>query len=98
MKNILVPIGISPNGKNTLAYAIALAKHFKASLFVIDSHKVTPTSVHISSAKDVIHAQNFNRVKELVQSVQAETVEIKMVTYEGDLVSGIESLDKEIGI
>ncbi len=79
MKNILVPIGISPNGKNTLAYAIALAKHFKASLFVIDSHKVTPTPVHISSAKDVIHSQNFNRVKELVQSVQTEAVEIKMV-------------------
>ena len=98
MKNILVPIGISPNGKNTLAYAIALAKHFKSSIFVIDSHKVTPTYVHISSAKDVIHAQNFNRVKELVQSVQAETVEIKMVNYEGDLVSGIESLDKEIGL
>ena len=98
MKNILVPIGISPNGKNTLAYAIALAKHFKASLFVIDSHKFTPTPVHISSAKDVIHAQNFNRVKELVQSVQAEAVEIKIVNNEGDLVSGIESLDKEIGL
>lgn len=98
MKNILVPIGISPNGKNTLAYAIDLAKHFNASLFVIDSHKVTPTSVHISSAKDAIETQNFNRVKEMVQSVQTSSVDIKMVSYEGDLVSGIESLDKEIGL
>ena len=98
MKNILVPIGISPNGKNTLTYAIALAKDLKASIFVIDSHKVTPTSVHISSAKEAIHTQNFNRIKEMVHSVQDEAVDIKMVNYEGDLVSGIESLDKEIGL
>ena len=98
MKNILVPIGVSSNGKNTLTYAVAFAKHFKASLFVIDSHKLTPTSVHISSAKEAIHNQNFTRVKEMVQSVQTDAVEIKMVTYEGDLVSGIESLDKEIGL
>ena len=98
MKNILVPIGISPNGKNTLAYAIDLAKHHKASLFVMDSYNATMTPAQISSAKKVIHQQNFNRVKEMVQSVQNDSVDLKMVNYKGDLLKGIESLDSEIGL
>ena len=98
MKNILVPIGISPNGKNTLAYAIVLAKHYKASLFVMDSYNATMTPAHISSAKKVIHQQNFNRVKEMVQSVENDSVDIKIVNYKGDLLKGIESLDSEIGL
>ena len=98
MKNILVPIGISPNGKNTLAYAVVLAKHYKASLFVMDSYNATMTPAHISSAKKVIHQQNFNRVKEMVQSVDNDPVDIKIVNYKGDLLKGIESLDSEIGL
>lgn len=98
MKNILVPIGISPNGKNTLAYAVVLAKHYKASLFVMDSYNATMTPAHISSAKKVIHQQNFNRVKEMVQSVDNDPADIKIVNYKGDLLKGIESLDSEIGL
>jgi nucleotide-binding universal stress UspA family protein len=98
MKNILVPIGISPNGKSTLAYAVELAKHFKASLFVIDSYNAASIPAQISSAKEVINSRNFKRVKELVKSVQTDSVDIKMVNYKGDLITGIESLDKKIGL
>ena len=98
MKNILVPIGISKNGINTLAYAVSLAKHFNASIFVIDSYNATSTPAQISTAKDALNTKNFNRVKEMVQSVQKDSVDIKMVNYRGELVSGIESLDKEIGL
>ena len=59
MKNILVPIGISPNGKSTLAYAVELAKHFKASLFVIDSYNAASIPAQISSAKEVFNKNAF---------------------------------------
>ncbi len=98
MKNILVPIGISPNGQNTLEYAIALAKHFDASIFVIDSHKAVITHTHLGKAEEVINTQNFKRVKKMVQSVETKGIKIKLVEYEGSLLSGIEDLDKEIGL
>ena len=40
----------------------------------------------------------LKRLKELVKSVQTDSVDIKMVNYKGDLITGIESLDKKIGL
>ena len=36
MKNILVPIGVSPNSHETLQYAVDFASEFSSNLYVME--------------------------------------------------------------
>ena len=49
MKNILVPLGISDNAQNTLAYAIDLAVTSQAKLYVMDTFNPSFTNAHCST-------------------------------------------------
>ena len=97
MKHILVPIGISSNAQNTLDYAIALAQHYTAQLYVMDSYTAKSPS-HLGNIKNVIHKNNFDRVKEIIQSIDSKGIDIQLVQYEGDLLSAIASLDDKVGL
>lgn len=95
MKSILVPIGISSNAENTLDYALALAHHYGAQVYVMDSYTAKSPS-HLGNIKNIIHKNNFERVKEIIQSIDSKGIAIQLVQYEGDLLSAIASLDKKV--
>lgn len=95
MKNILVPIGISSNAQNTLEYALAMANHYAAQVYVMDSYTAKSPS-HLGNIKNVIHKNNFERVKQIIQAVDSKGIDIQLVQYEGDLLTAIASLDEKV--
>lgn len=96
MKNILVPLGVSENAESTLAYAIAYAKATNSTLYVMDSFNPSFHNAHLLNAKQAVGNNNSKRIKELVKRVDHKGVSIQMVQYDGDVLSGISSLDQRV--
>lgn len=98
MKNILLPLGVSDNAKHVLRYAIEFSKSTKATIYIMDSFNPSYPNAHLLNFKEVVNRNNFNRIKELVDSVDHQGISLQMVSYEGDVLSGIEELDKKVGL
>ena len=98
MKNILVPLGVSENAENTLSYAIELALTIHSTLYVMDSFHPSFHNAHLLNAKQAVENNNTKRIKELVQRIEHKGVDIQIVRYEGDLLSGIASLDEKVNL
>ena len=98
MKNILVPLGISDNAQNTLAYAIDLAVTSQAKLYVMDTFNPSFTNAHLLNVKDAMGSRNRQRIKALIQQVDSKGVTIQMASYEGDSLSAIAALDKQVAL
>ena len=98
MKNILVPLGISGNAQNTLAYAIDLAANTKANLYVMDTFNPSFTNAHLLNVKEAMGSRNRSRIKALIQQVDSKGLTIQMASYEGDFLNAIAALDKEVAL
>ncbi|KQC30721.1 universal stress protein [Flagellimonas eckloniae] len=98
MNNILVPIGTSPNSSNTLQYAIDFAANFGAKVFVMDVFTVTSGTGSLANVEEKVARSSKERLKEIIDKTDTKAIEIKVATYNGDIISGLKSIDKEIGI
>lgn len=98
MNNILVPIGTSPNAKETLQYAIDYASHFGARVFVMDVFSVTSTAGSLANVTEKVAKSSKERIKEIVDEVNTNNVELKIATYNGDIINGLNDINKELGI
>ena len=98
MKNILVPLGVSENAESTLSYAIELAAVTASTLYVMDSFNPSFHNAHLLNAKRAVGENNTKRIKDLVQRIDHNGVAVQMVQYEGDFLSGINSLDQRVGL
>ena len=98
IKNILVPIGISPNTHYTLQYAIDFATHFKANIFLIDIYNSVISTTSFVNVKKVIKNKNKNRIKEIVEETNTKNRKLKIVNFEGNILDGIENLNKQLNI
>ena len=98
MNNILVPIGASPYAKDTLQYALDFASHFGAKVFVMDVITVTATTGNLMNLEGKVVESSKERIKELVNTVETNHVEVKIATYKGDIIDGLQDIDKELGI
>lgn len=98
MIKILVPIGISPNANETLQYAVDFAADFEASVFVMDVFNVSAKAGSLTNISEKLAKSGKERLKGVIDQVDARNVDIKIVTYNGELVDGIKKIDKEIGI
>ena len=98
MIKILVPIGISPNANETLQYAVDFAADFEASVFVMDVFNVSAKAGSLTNISEKLAKRGKERLKGVIDQVDARNVDIKIVTYNGELVDGIKKIDKEIGI
>lgn len=96
MKNILVPLGVSENAESTLSYAIELASITKSTLYVMDSYNPSFHNAHLLNVKQVMGDRNTKRIKALVQSIDHKDVDIQIVHYDGEILSGITSLDEKV--
>ncbi|MGB5377514.1 universal stress protein [Muriicola sp.] len=98
MKNILVPIGTSPNAFETLQYAVDLASKFSSQVYVMEVFNVTQGAGNLKSLSAKVAQSGKERLKEVIKKVDAKKVEIKIATYNGDLIDGLKEIDHEIGI
>lgn len=96
MKNILVPIGISPEVSNTLQYAIDLAAHYGSTLFVVDAYPAAIPTTSIANVKGILKEKTLNRVKEVIQQVDRKGFDLQYVAQNGDLVSAVRALDRKV--
>ncbi len=98
MNNILVPIGTSPNAVDTLQYAIDFASNFGSKVFVMDVISVSSTAASLRNVEERVVQSSLEYIKEIIEKVERKNVEIKIATYKGDIVDGLEDIDKECGI
>ncbi|NNC61341.1 MAG: universal stress protein, partial [Eudoraea sp.] len=98
MKNILVPIGTSPNAHETLQFAVDFAAQFSSSVYVMEVFNVTSGAGKLTNISAKVEKSGKERLKEIIGKVDARDVDIKIATYNGDLIDGLKEIDEEIGI
>jgi len=97
MKNILVPIGTSNTGE-TLQYAVDFASEFSAQIFVMDVFAVSAKTGSLANISEKVAKSNKERLKEVIEKVDAKGITIKIATYNGEITDGLKEIDKELGI
>lgn len=98
MKNILVPIGTSPNSHETLQYAVDFAVEFSAQLYVMEVFNLKTGAGSLTNIAEKVVKNAQERLKGIVDKVDAKDVTIKIVTYNGGIVDSIKGINKELGI
>lgn len=98
MNNILVPLGTSPVCRETLSYAIDFASEFGCNVFVMDVFTVISSAGRLANVKEKVASSNREKIKEIISSVDTKGVDIKIASYNGDIINGLEEIEKELGI
>ncbi len=98
MKNILVPVGTSKNGKNTLQYAIDLAEALNADIYVLNAFQVSTTAGTIINVDDIIARERTEELKRIVSKIESKGVDIKVITAKGDVLDAVQSVNDELGV
>ncbi len=96
MKNILVPIGTSPDSYKTLQYAIDFGNNFSSTIYVMEVFNVVSVGAgSLTNASNKIEKNNREQLLEVISKVDAKGIDIKIATYQGDLIEGLKKIDKE---
>ncbi|MGI9545943.1 MAG: universal stress protein [Flavobacteriaceae bacterium] len=98
MKNILVPIGSSPNSHETLQYAIDFAIEFSSRVYAMEVFSTKAKAESLTNISEKIELSSRQRLKEVIDKVDVKSVEVKIATYDGDLIDGLKEIDQELGI
>lgn len=98
MKNILVPIGTSPDSHRTLQYAVDFAAEFSSKVYVMEVFSVSSRAGSLANVTEKIAKSSKEHLKEVIAKVNAGNVDIKIATYNGELIDGLKEIDKELGI
>jgi nucleotide-binding universal stress UspA family protein len=98
MTNILVPIGTSSDAHETLQYAVDFASDFGARIYVMEVFSAVAKAGTLANVSEKIAEKGKERLKGVISQIENKGVEIKVVTYKGELVDGLNDIDKEIGI
>jgi nucleotide-binding universal stress UspA family protein len=98
MKNILVPIGTSPNSHETLQYAVDFAREFKARIYIMEVFSVAVGVGSLASIEQKVVKSVNEHLKEVLEKVDYKKVEVKVATYKGEIPDGLKEIDKEVGI
>lgn len=98
MKNILVPIGSSPNSHETLQYAVDFAAEFSSQVYAMEVFSASAGAGNLANISEKVQKSSIQRLKEVIGLVDVKGVEVKIATYNGDLVDGLKDIDQELGI
>lgn len=97
MKNILVPLGGSNMGE-TLQYAVDFASEFSSDIYVMEVFNVSAKAGNLRNVVEKITESSKDRIKQLIDEVDAKNSTIKLATFNGDIIDGIKGIDEELGI
>ncbi|PCJ95287.1 MAG: universal stress protein UspA [Flavobacteriaceae bacterium] len=98
MKNILVPIGTSPSAHETLQYAVDFAAEFSSQIYVMEVFSVSSRAGGLINVTEIVAKSSKEHLKEVIGKVNAKNVSLKIATYNGDLIDGVNEINKELGI
>jgi nucleotide-binding universal stress UspA family protein len=98
MNNILVPVGTSPNAHETLQYAVDFASEFGSQVYAMEVFNVTAGAGKLVNISEKVAEKSQERLKEIIGQVDARGIDIKIATYNGDLIDGLRDVYKELGI
>lgn len=98
MNNILVPLGTSPNSHETLQYAVDFAADFGANIYIMDVFTVTSGTGNLGNIQQKVAESSRNNIKEIVAKIDAKGLDIKIASYNGDILDGLLEIEKELGI
>lgn len=98
MKNILVPVGSSANSVSNLQYAIDLAQSINASVYVVSVFQDLSKVGSLSKLNTVLKEDTENRLDEVVSQVDKKGVVLIAHPIKGEVVDGIERVNKQIAI
>lgn len=98
MRNILVPIGTLPNVTETLQYAVDFAVDFSAKIYVMDAFNISAKAGSLTNISEKLAKSGKERIKGIIDQVDSRNVDIKIATFNGELVDGITKINKELGI
>ncbi|UCD60615.1 MAG: universal stress protein [Flavobacteriaceae bacterium] len=98
MNNILVPIGTSPNAHETLQYAVDFASEFSSRIYVMGVFSAKAGAGDLKNISEKVAESSKKHVKEVIEKVDSKSIDLKIVTYNGDLIDGLKEIDKELGI
>ena len=88
MNNILVPLGTSPNAVETLKYAVDFAADFGAQVYIMDVFQVSSGAGSLGNVEQKVAATSRDRIKEMVAGMDTKGVDVKIATYNGDIIDG----------
>ena len=98
MNNILVPLGTSPDSNETLKYAVDFAADFGAKVFIMDVYQVSSSAGSLGNVEKKVVATNIEKIKALVAEMDTKGVDVKIASYNGDIVDGLKKIAKELEI
>ena len=98
MKKILVPVGNPEHAAETLQYAIDFAANFKAQVYVMEVLTIGSRTGDLANVREKIVESSQERLRELIGKVNTGKTKVKIATYNGDIVDGLNDLTEELGI
>ena len=98
MKNILVPVGNPESAQETLQYAVKFASAFGANIYVMEVLTIGYVSEDLGQLREKSVESSQDRMRELISKIESKGVNIKIATYTGDIVDGLNELERELNI
>ena len=98
MKNILVPIGSSANSGSNLQYAIDLAKALKANVYVVSVFQELSKVAGLSKVNTILMEETEHRLDDVVSKVDHKGVSVTAHPLKGEILEGINRVNKQIPI
>ncbi|MEO0570702.1 MAG: universal stress protein [Bacteroidota bacterium] len=98
MNTILVPLGTSPDCHETLSYAIDFASEFGCEVYVMDVFTVISSVGSLSNVKEKVASSHRENIKEIISQVDTKGLDIKIASYNGDIIDGLAEIKKGLGI
>jgi len=98
MNNILVPLGTSSDANKTLKYAVDFALDFGANIYIMDVFTVTSGTGNLGNVLQKVAKSSRDNIKEIVAKIDTKGLEIKIATYNGDIIDGLLKIKKELAI
>ena len=95
MKNILVPIGTSPNVKSHLQYALDFAKSFGATLYVVQVYNVYTKAGTMIKVDHILERESKEYLDSLLKQVDLKGVEVVKRVLKGNLIDTLELVCKK---
>jgi nucleotide-binding universal stress UspA family protein len=98
MRHILVPIGISDYAEATLKYALDMAKTMGCIVYVMDAYPTHASLTAMTNVNARLAKENIQRIRTLIDHIEPQDTEIKLVSSEEDLIGSVKKLNQSIGI
>lgn len=98
MSNILVPLGTSPDSDKTLQYAIDFAADFGAQIYIMDVFMVSSGAGTLGNVTEKVAQSGKDAIKAMISNIDTKGLDVKIASYNGDIIDGLNEIEKAMGI